>query len=46
MFTENDPGQISVGGSPFAASFMPVEEAERIIQMCAEAYVETTSQDA
>jgi hypothetical protein len=34
------------GDDPFAASAMPFAEAERIIRMCAEAYVETTKRDA
>jgi len=33
------------GDGPFAASAMPVEEAERIIRSCAQAYVEATQRD-
>ena len=33
------------GDGPFTASYMPVEEAERIIRWCAEAYMEAIQRD-
>jgi hypothetical protein len=34
------------GDGPSAASYMPFEEAERIIQVCAEAYLKATKRGA